>query len=145
MKVLLGFIFAVTCASTIACPDLSGEFVNEEFGTYYSISQNSCDLIQYHFDEGTVDAPLDGKEYLINDYDIVVEEGKVLAHVSVYSSHEFKGNKLLTKERSETTYTSGGVDHDAAWSEGYLNKATDLVTVSHSSQGIAKNVDKRVK
>lgn len=136
------FLFSL---QVFACPNFSGEYFNEEFGIYYSIEQNGCEIISYVYDEGIVEKPIDGKEYLFTEYDIVVEEGKVLAHVAIYESNEWKNDKLLTKQRSETTYTSGGVDHDSGWSESYLNKATDLVTVSHGVNGTEKNIDKRVK
>lgn len=136
------FLFSL---QAFACPNFSGEYFNEAFGTYYSIEQNGCEVISYVYDEGIVDSFIDGKEYLVNEYDIVVEEGKVLAHVAIYESNEWKKDKLLTKQRSETTYTSGGVDHDSGWSESYLNKATDLVTVSHGANGTVKIIEKRVK
>lgn len=143
-KVLFVSLFLISNI-TWACPNLSGEFFNEEFGTYYSIQQESCDLIQYVYDEGIVDAPVDGIEYIDNEYDIVVEEGKVLANVQIFSSRKFKGNKLITNERSLTTYTSGGTEEDKGWSEKYLDKNNDLVTIDHSSYGTHKTIEKRVK
>lgn len=141
--------FAIGClflsSSVWACPNFSGEYVNEEFGTYYSIQQNGCETISYLYDEGTVTAAVDGKEYLMNEYDIVVEEGKVLAHVAIYESNNWKGDKLMTKQRSETVYTRGGTDHDSGWSESFLNKDSDLVVISHGANGTEKTIDKRVK
>lgn len=145
MKKLLFTIAVLFSSGSFACPNLSGEFFNEEFGTYYSIQQESCDLIQYVYDEGIVDAPVDGIEYIDNEYDIVVEEGKVLANVQIFSSRKFKGNKLITNERSLTTYTSGGTEEDKGWSEKYLDKNNDLVTIDHSSYGTHKTIEKRVK
>jgi len=136
------FLFSL---QALACPNLSGEYFNEDFGTYYSIEQNGCETISYLYDEGIVEKPIDGKEYLFSEYDIIVEEGKVLAHVAIFESNEWKKAKLLTKQRSETTYTSGGVDRDSGWSESYLNKATDLVTLSHGANGTVKTIEKRVK
>lgn len=145
MKFVLALIVLGFGSSAFACPDFSGEFVSEEFGTYYSISQDACDVIHYHYDEGVVDRPLDGKEYLVNQYDIVVKEGEVLATVKIYEGVEFKGNKLITKARSETIYTRGDVDRDEGVSESYLNKTNDLVTVSRGKDGKQTTVDKRVK
>jgi hypothetical protein len=145
MKTMLAIGLSFISLSVFACPNFSGEYVNEEFGTYYSIAQDGCDTISYIYDEGTVDSPIDGKEYLINEYDIVVEEGKVLAHVAIYESDSWKDSKLITKQRSETTYTSGGVDKDSGWSESFLDKDTNLVSISHGANGVEKTIDKRVK
>lgn len=145
MKTILAISFALFSFATMACPNFSGEFVNEEFGTYYSVAQDGCETISYVYDEGTVNRAIDGKESLINEYDVVVEEGKVLAHVAIYESNEWRKDKLITKQRSETTYTSGGVDRDSGWSESFLNKNSDLVTISHGIKGTEKNIDKRVK
>jgi hypothetical protein len=145
MKKIFFTVVSLLSFSSFACPNFQGEYVNEEFGTYYSIEQDACEVIHYIYDEGVVDAPVDGKEYLVNQYDVVVEEGKVLATVKIFSSNEFKKNKLIIKERSETTYTSGGVDRDAAWAEKFLNTANDLVTIKHSGNYSEINVDKRVK
>ncbi len=145
MKILFAALLISTSFNVFACPNFTGEFVSAEFGTYYSISQEGCEVIQFHYDEGIVDAPLDGKEYLINDYDIVVEEGKVLAHVKVFSTHSLQKNKLITKERSETTYTSGGIDTDQGWSESNLDKKNNLVIIVHGSSGKETHIDLRVK
>ena len=145
MKKLLFTIAVLFSSGSFSCPNLSGEFFNEEFGTYYSIQQESCDLIQYVYDEGIVDAPVDGIEYIDNEYDIVVEEGKVLANVQIFSSRIFKGNKLITNERSLTTYTSGGTEEDKGWSEKYLDKKNNLVTIEHSKFGTQKIIERRVK
>lgn len=139
-----GLAFLVT-TSVFACPNFTGEYVNQEFGTYYSIAQDSCDSIQYVYDEGVVDTPVDGKEYQVDQYDIVVTEGEVLATVSIFEMNEFKGNKLITKARSETVYKNGDKDIDSGWSEMFLNKENDLVTVSHSKNGTEKIIEKRVR
>jgi hypothetical protein len=145
MKSLIAIAFMSIGFSAYACPNFSGEYVNDEFGTYYSISQSGCENIQFIYDEGTVDNSIDGKEYLVNQYDVVVEEGKVLATVKIYSSYEWKNDRLINKQRSETTYANGDVDRDSGWSESYLNKQNDLVTVSHGKDGKETNVDHRVK
>lgn len=145
MKKYFAIGFLLLSSSTMACPNLGGEYVNEEFGTYYSIEQDGCDSLTYIYTEGSVNHAIDGVEYLLNQYDIVVEEGKVLAHVAIYESNNWKGDKLITKQRSETVYTRGGVDRDSGWSETFLNKASDLVVISHDSNGTAKTIDKRVK
>ncbi len=145
MKIFFALGVLLLSANALACTNFSGEFVNEEFGTYYSIAQDGCESISYIYDEGTVDTSIDGKEYLMNEYDIVVEEGKVLAHVAIYESNSWKGEKLLTKQRSETTYADGSVDRDSGWSESYLDKNSDLVVVSQGDNGTEKTIDKRVK
>jgi len=145
MKAMLALGLGLFSFASFACTNFSGEFVNEEFGTYYSIAQDGCETISYIYDEGTVDTSIDGKEYLMNEYDIVVEEGKVLAHVAIYESNSWKGEKLLTKQRSETTYASGEVDRDSGWSESFLDKNSDLIVISHGANGTEKTIDKRVK
>lgn len=144
MKTMLAICLSFFSLSVFACPNFSGEYFNEEFGTYYSIAQDGCETISYIFDEGVVDSSVDGKEYLVNEYDIVVEEGQVLAHVSIFESNSWNGEKLITKQRSETTYASGDVDHDSGSSETYLNEDTDLVTVTHGADGSETIIDKRV-
>lgn len=145
MKKILLVSLILTCTKLFACPDFTGEYVSEEFGTYYSISQDSCDVLHYHYDEGVIDRPLDGKEYLVNQYDIVVEVGKVLATVKIFSTNQIKGEKLITTDRSETVYTSGGSDKEIVNTQTYINKNNDLVSVSKSSLGTSsKIIDKRV-
>ncbi len=145
MKKFLFLSFILISSTAFACLNLTGEYFNEEFGTYYSIQQDSCELVQYIYDEGVVDAPVDGVEYTDNDYDIVVEEGKVLANVKIFSSRVFKGDKLITKARSLTTYASGETEEDKGWSEKYLDKKNNLVTLDHSKFGTQKTIEKRVK
>ena len=145
MKIVFGLVLGMFCFSLYACPNFSGEFVNTEFGTYYSIEQDGCELIHYIYDEGVVDRPLDGKEYLVTQYDIVVKEGEVLATVKIFESNIFKGQKLITNARSETIYTRGDIDRDAGHSETYLNKQNDLVKTSFGKDGKQVLVDRRVK
>lgn len=145
MKNFLFLSFILISSTAFACPNLTGEYFNDEFGTYYSIQQDSCELVQYIYDEGVVDAPVDGVEYIDNDYDIVVEEGKVLANVKIFSSRVFKGDKLITNARSLTTYASGETEEDKGWSEKYLDKKNNLVTIEHSKFGTQKIIERRVK
>lgn len=145
MKTIVAIAALLFSFATFACPNLSGEYVNEEFGTYYSIAQSGCGSISYIYTEGTVDHSIDDKEYLVNEYDIVVEEGKVLAHVSIFESNSWKDYKLITRQRSETKYANGDVDKDQGWSESFLDKDSNLVTVSHGASGKEKTIDKRVK
>lgn len=145
MKTTFMFLFFILSASAFGCADLSGEYVNEEFGTYYSIAQDGCDSITYIHDEGALTSAVDGNEYLVNEYDIVVEEGKVLAHVSIFESHKWKDKKLITNQRSETQYADGEIESDSGWSETYLNKDSDLVVIYHGRNGSQKVIDKRVK
>lgn len=145
MRKLFFTIAFILSTGAFACPNLSGEYFNEEFGTYYSIQQDSCDLVQYVYDEGMVDAPVDGVEYIDNDYDIVVEEGKVLANVKIFSSRVFKGDRLITNARSLTTYSSGENEEEKGWSEKYLDKKSNLVTIEHSKFGTQKIIERRVK
>jgi hypothetical protein len=145
MKLLFALGLSIISATALACPNFSGEYVSEEFGTYYSITQDSCETIHYIYDEGIVDRALDAKEYMVTTYDVVVEEGVVLATVKIYESNEIQGEKLITKQRSETIYTkTGEVDHDSGWSEAFLNKKSDLVTVSHGAHGSGRTIDHRV-
>lgn len=138
-------VLSLMASSAYACPNFSGEYVSEEFGTYYAITQNSCDEIFYHYDEGDVERPLDGKEYLVNQYDIVVEEGKVLATVKIFESNKMTDKKLITTARSETLYASGDIDRDEGSSYSYLDKNANLVTVSKSNNGKQTTIDRRVK
>ena len=49
-------------------------------------------------------------------------------------------------DRAETIYTSGGVDKDQAWTETSLNKSSDMVAVTHNSDGSKDTTTfKRVK
>ena len=140
------FVVCLFTSPVFACPNFSGEYVNEQFGTYYSISQNDCKTIDYIYDEGTIRFPIDGNEYITSDYDVVVEEGKVLAHITTFAKKIFKSNSLLSFERSLTSYTSDGrQEEERSWEEAYLNKAGDLVKVSHGKSGKEKSIDKRVK
>jgi hypothetical protein len=133
-------------ASAFACTNFSGEYYDEMDGTYFSMTQDSCNSITYQYEEGPVMRPTDSKDYLVNDYDIVVEEGKVLAHVKIFSSNEFKDEKLVSHDRSEITYTSGGVEIEKVWSETSLDKNNDMVIISHAEDGTKeKTVNKRVK
>lgn len=146
MKALLFILVLGISSVSMACTDFSGEYYDEEDGTYFAISQNACESIDYIYDEGTVSIAADGKEYLINQYDIVVEEGKVLATVEVYQSNKFVKEKLITTARSQTTYTSGSVDTEKGWSESTLAKNRDMVSIVHNSNGsIEKAINKRVK
>jgi hypothetical protein len=141
----LFFIFSLFTTSAFACPNFSGEYFNEQFGTYYSISQDDCSVVNYIYDEGTISFPIDGSEYITSDYDIVVEEGKVLAHVTTFAKKQFKAKSLITFERSVTKFTRDGQEEvETAREEAYLNKATDLVKVSHSKSGKEISIDKRV-
>lgn len=144
-KIFLILVLGIISSASFACPNLSGEYFNEEFGTYYSIQQDSCDLVQYVYDEGVVDAPVDGVEYIDNDYDIIVEEGKILANVKIFSSRVFKGDKLITNERSLTTYSNGDTEEEKGFSEKFLDKNNNLVTIEHSKNGKHKIIEKRVK
>jgi hypothetical protein len=88
---------------------------------------------------------VDSVDITCNDYDIVVEEGKVLANVKIFSSRVFKGDKLITNARSLTTYASGEIEEEKGWSEKYLDKKNNLVTLDHSKFGTQKTIEKRVK
>jgi hypothetical protein len=142
----LFFFLCLFTSPVFACPNFTGEYVNEHFGTYYSIAQNDCNSINYIFDEGAVSFPIDGKEYITSDYDVVVEEGKVLAHVTTFAKKMFKSNSLLTLERSVTSYTSDGrQEEESVREDAYLNKSGDLVKVSRGKNGKETSIDKRVK
>ncbi len=146
MKFLIASAALIFSVTTFACTDFSGEYFDEMDGTYFSMAQDGCTSITYQYDEGPVERLMDGKDYLVNDYDIVVEEGKVLANVKIYSTNEFKGDKLITRDRSETTYTSGVVEIEKVWSETTLNRKADMVVVSHPSRGPKETtINKRVK
>ncbi len=90
-------------------------------------------------------APIDDKEYLLTEYDIVLEEGKVFAHVEIYSRWTFQGQKLVTKERSVVTDSRGNKEEEMAWSEMFLDKQNDLVTITHNNQGTTRVIEKRVR
>lgn len=146
MNKLIALSFALFSIASFACTDFSGEYYQEEDGTYLSLSQNGCESITYNYEEGPILRVLDGKDYLVNQYDIVVEEGKVLASVKIFSSNKFKGEKLITDDRSEVTYTSGGVDIEKVQTETFLNKQMDMVSISHGKDGKSEKViNKRVK
>jgi len=146
MKLVFLLFMAIVSTSAFACPDLSGEFTNEEFGTYYSISQNGCELIEFHYDEGTISAQIDGIERLESEFEVEVEAGKILANIKIYISYIFKGSKLLTNQRVVTTYTSDGkIEEDKSWAETFLNDDTDLVNIYHDDAGTLETVDVRVK
>lgn len=141
----LFFFFCLFTSSAFACPNFSGEYFNEQFGTYYSISQEDCSIVNYIYDEGTISFPIDGKEYITSDYDVVVEEGKVLAHITTLAKKQFKGKFLVTSERSITKYSSDGrEEEESAIEEAYLNRVNDLVKVSHGKNGKEISIDKRV-
>ncbi len=146
MKLAIVGLLILISSTAFACPDLSGEYVNEEFGTYYSISQNGCDLVQFNHDEGTLDAVTDGVERLEFDYDVVVTEGSVLANIKLFVSYLFSRDRLISNQKVVTTYTSDGkVEEDKSRSEFFLNKDNDLVTVTHDAYGTSQTVDIRVK
>lgn len=146
MKIFIVVLSLCFSAASFACADFSGEYYDEEDGTYFSMTQSECESIQYNFEEGPVVRLIDGLDYLVNQYDIVVEEGKVLATVKIYSSNIFKGNKLITNDRSEVTYASGEVEIEKVWNETFLNKQTDMVVVSHGSDGAKQTtINKRVR
>lgn len=142
MKNLFFIMAALFSSQLLACPNFTGEYVNEEFGTYYSISQDDCQAIQFHYDEGTIEAIIDGTDHLTSDYDVIVEDGVVLANIKTFENWSFKGNKLITIQKSKTTYPSGSIDMDKGQTETYLNKNNDLVTKGNDGQTI---VDRRVK
>ncbi len=146
MSLCLGLLISFSAAAAAGtCPNLSGSFYNEETETNYSIEQQGCDLIRYIYDEGAIEVLADGKEALISSYEIVVEEGKVLATVKIFETNEFNGNNLITNERSVVVYASGDVEQDAVSSVSYLDQNLDLVTASHGSNGDETTIDKRVK
>jgi hypothetical protein len=147
MKRLIALSIAIFTTVSFACTDFTGEYYDEEDGTYFSLTQNGCESIQYNYDEGPVLRMIDGKDYLVNQYDIVVEEGKVLANVKIFSSNKFKNDKLITDARSEVTYSSSGeLEIEKAWAETFLNKQTDMISISHGKDGSKETtINKRVK
>ena len=145
MKKLFLVSIVLFASSLWACPNFSGEYFNENFGTYYSINQSDCETIDFQYDEGILRAPIDDQEYLVTEYDIVLEEGKIFAHVEIFSRWTFQAQKLVTKERSVVTDSRGKKEEETAWSEMFLNKQNDLVTVTHTAQGTSRIVEKRVR
>ncbi len=146
MKLAIILFWALVSTSAFACPDFSGEFTNQEYGTYYSITQNGCDVVEFNYDEGTVEARTDGVERLEADFDVEVEAGKILANIKIFASYVFNGNKLLTNQKVVTTYVSDGkVEEDKTWSETFLNSDDDLVTIYHDASGTLESIDTRVK
>lgn len=146
MKQLIALSLAFFTSVSFACADFSGEYYEEQDGTYLSLTQNGCESIQYNYEEGPVLRTIDGKEYLVDQYDIVIEEGKVLANVKIFSSNNFKGDKLITTDRSEVTYASGEIEIEKIWAETFLNKQTDMVSISHGEDGSKETtINKRVK
>lgn len=140
---LLAFSFSV---SAFSCTDFSGEFLDSHDGTYYSIAQNGCESIEYIYDEGTMTFPTDGKEYLVSSNEIVVEEGKVLAVIDIYESNAFKGAKLISNNRVETSYTSGDHETEKFWEESFLDSKKNIISIAHYEDGSTeKSISKRVK
>jgi hypothetical protein len=143
---LIALIFVFATQASFACADFSGEYYEEQDGTYLSLTQNGCESIQYNYEEGPVVRMIDGKDYLVNQYDIVVEEGKVLANVKIFSSNSFKGDKLISNDRSEVTYANGEIEIEKVWAETFLNMQTDMISISHGKDGSKETtINKRVK
>lgn len=135
MKLILSLSLLIFSVSAFSCPNFSGEYLDEMDGTYFAIEQNDCASIDYIFDEGTVTALIDGQDHLVNQFEIVVEEGKVLATVEIFQTHSFNKNKLITAARAETVYASGEKEVNKEISETYLDKDKNMISITRKENG----------
>ncbi len=135
VKQLLFLSLLLFSFSAFSCPNFSGEYLDEMDGTYFAIEQKDCATIDYIYDEGVVTAIIDGEDHLVNQYEIVVEEGKVLATVEIYQTHSFNKKTLITHGRSETVYASGESEIHKETSETYLDKNKNMISVTKDENG----------
>lgn len=141
MKILFLLGLIVLSSNVYACVDLSGTFLTAD-GLGYSVIQNECiDMIVS--DATTKTIIFDNVEQLIYEYDIETE-GKI-EHLQLLISSTLKDNKWIYNERVVRVSPEGSLEIDHSWSEVFLNEETNIVTLTHKSNGaIEKYIDRRI-
>ncbi len=133
MKKIFALIIALFSFASFACPNFSGEYFNENFKTYYQIQQNGCDSILYNYESGIEERILNGKEIFVDQFDIFVEEGRVLASVYIFESTEFQKDILVTRTRTRTIYSRGDEEEETV-----IKKTSQLSNLNLQTEIISK-------
>ncbi len=133
MKKIIAIIVTLFSVASFACPNFSGEYFNENFKTYYQIQQNGCESILYNYESGIEERILNGKEIFVDQFDIFVEEGRLLASVYIFETSEFQGDILVTKTRTRTIYARGDEEEEIV-----INKTSKLPNLDLQTEIIGK-------
>lgn len=143
MKYLCALLLLVFCQSAYCCTNLSGSFETAEKAVY-EIIQNDCDSMDLVDAQRVFKILFNGTEQLIYDFDLVNGD-EIIGRQKVYITSRIENEKWIYDEKAISLYADGTQDLKVSWSEVFLNKDSNLVTIVHRSNGaIETYIDQRI-